>query len=219
MKRLIQLLLVLLPLCLHAQESDFNTYTQQRATITEGQPIEDSLFLCLCLPCDTPSPIDSLLLHLSCFPAERMGINSQYSPYCIGEVKRLPIPDLDTALLPVLFYVEADRDYTKSLVLATFTHDGTEVASQVIASDDPALMAPGETADTKTLRLFQYRCEQGMVYVRQCCYDGDLHLIDWITSSYRILHDGTIKRVDEIDAKSMQRVFREFPLVDKWSVD
>jgi hypothetical protein len=216
---IISLIIILSPIASHAQKfnaSYFDSWTHKIIPLKEGQNIQDSLFRCLCLPCDTPTPIERHIRKLSCMPAALLDYNG---PYCAGNFRRLSSTELDTNIIPLLFYIEADMDCTKSLVLVIFTKDGVELSSKVIASDDPAFIAKTESKNIKTFRLFQYVLDKNVLYIRECCYNFEYQLVDVTTSAYEITHDGIIKQVDKLDKIYLQKLFSTFTIKDKWSVD
>ena len=218
-KEIIILILASVPFSVRSQVSDFAKWLKDVTVIKEGQPVQDSLFLCLCLPCDMPDAVEKQIQQLSCFQEKPLGFNGRYSPYCIGNANRLLVSPLDTGLVAISFYIEADRDFTKSLVLAIFNSAGTEVSAKVIASDDAVFFANKESMKDSTLRLFQYLLGQGILFVRECCYDRNLHLVDLKTSAFSIAHDGIIKQIDQPTPVSLKKLFAPFTIEDNWMVE
>lgn len=180
----------------------FQTWINQVPVVKHGQQIQDSNFLCLCLLCDTPYEIKKHIQELKCLPT---GMLDSKSPYCVGDFCRLEFSNVDSCVIPLLFYIEADMDFTKSLILATFNCNGEELSSRVIASDDVKFRPLTNPSDSSTLNFFQYIILNNILYVRECHYNyKNLLLEDISIHAYNISCDGKIQEINYNGIKSLK---------------
>ena len=172
----------------------FQTWIDQVPVVKQGQQIQDSNFLCLCLLCNTPSEIKKHIQKLKCLPT---GMLDSKSPYCVGDFCQLEFSNVDSCVIPLLFYIEADMDFTKSLILATFNCNGEELSSKVIASDDVKFRPLTNPSDSSTLNFFQYIILNNILYVRECHYNYKNLLLENISIyAYKISYNGKIQEID-----------------------
>lgn len=197
--------------CQQDYSSVFRAWCSKIPILKSNQPVQDSSFLCLCLLCDTPRDISRHILKISCLPAGLLDING---PYCSGNFIRLGCKNVDSCVSPMLFYIEADMDYTKSLIYVSFDSMGNELSSMVLATDDERVRPLKEKTEEPSLNLFQYIIIEDDLYVRECQYNKELILNSITISVYSISHNGTIHNNPLVSGRE---VFDNFPPpVTKW---
>ena len=198
--------------CQKTYPSIFGAWSNKIPMLKCGQPVQDSSFLCLCLLCDTPHDIAQHIQELSCLPVGLLSINE---PYCSGNFSRLELEDLDSCVVPMLFYIEADMDFTKSLIFVSFDCMGKELSSRILATDDHSMLPLKEKTNELLFNLFQYIVLENNLYVRECQYNNELMLVNTKISAYKIFYNGSIQKIPfEMESD----VFESVPIPpQKWN--
>lgn len=88
--------------------------------------------------CSIPSNIQKKLLSLSCIP-EPWHYSPDYSYYCCFN---LNVASITPDIILAIFYTNANTDFTRSLIIATFDTLGNEIQSYILATDDLNLVQP-----------------------------------------------------------------------------
>ena len=197
--------------CQNGYSSVFRAWCSKIPILKSNQPVQDSSFLCLCLLCDTPDDVFQHIQELSCLPADLLDMKGLY---CSGNFARLDINNIDSSVVPMLFYIEADMDFTKSLLFVSFDSMGNELSSIVLATDDDRVRPLKEKTDEPTLNLFQYIIIEDILYVRECQYNKELILDNIQISAYKISSNGIIHKNHIENGRD---AFESFPLpLSKW---
>ncbi len=143
--------------------------------------------------CSIPDDIQKSLLSLSCVP-NVWHYSSEYSYYCCFN---LNVVFVNPKVIMAVFYTNANTDFTRSLIIATFDTLGNEISSHIIATDDNNIVRPLQS-NGKEYRIVRTIVEikDNNINVTEISlffgqYD-DTYRREEITHNYSIENGGTI---------------------------